>query len=152
MRGLTLLCAGAIAAAAGGAAVASARPLAHSASSATVELRQTSDGMILVDPAGYTLYGFTPDKRKHDSCITISGCAEDWPPDVVSGSPIAGPGLKQSKLSTITLPEGAHQVTYYGHALYHDMGASGPGQTEDVGSSEFGGRWYALNAKGKKIF
>jgi predicted lipoprotein with Yx(FWY)xxD motif len=151
MRALRLLCAGAVAVAAGGAAVASARPIARSASASTVELRETSVGMVLVDPGGFTLYGFTLDKRKHDSCVAISGCAEDWPPDVISGSPIAGPGLNQSKLSTITLPDGAHQVTYYGHALYHDLGASEPGDTRDVGSSEFGGKWYALTARGKKV-
>ncbi len=151
MRSVRMLCAGAVVVVAGGAAIASAHPSTRTAGTATVELRQTSLGMILVNSSGFTLYEFSIDKKKHDNCVSISECPEVWPPLLVSGAPTAGPGIKQSKLSTITLPGGAQQVTYYKHPLYRYSRDVNPGETSYVGANEFGGIWYAINAKGRTV-
>ncbi len=63
----------------------------------------------------------------------------------------AGAGVEAAKLSTITLPGGAHQVTYNGHPLYTYTGDAMPGETGYVGADEFGGHWYAQNAKAKPV-
>ena len=80
----------ALASAASAATVASAQrnlPPAHSSNAATVRLRHTNLGSILVSSSGRTLYEFTRDHANKNSCVTISGCAETWPPLKTSGRP-----------------------------------------------------------------
>jgi predicted lipoprotein with Yx(FWY)xxD motif len=126
-------------------------PTAGAADFFTVQLHKTKLGKVLSTAAGFTLYEFTKDSSKKSACAKISGCLEAWPADQVSGKPNAGPGLKASLLSTIKLPSGGEQVTYAGHPLYIYAGDSGPGQTSYVGAKQFGGTWYALNAKGHAV-
>jgi predicted lipoprotein with Yx(FWY)xxD motif len=123
---------------------------AHSSATATVALRHTSLGSILVDSSGATVYEFTRDRGDKDSCMSVSGCTAIWPPLRASGRPVAGAGVKASLLSTITLPGGAKQVTYAGHPLYLYKGGA-PGDTDYVGVSSFGGSWDALSASGTAI-
>ncbi len=127
------------------------RPTARRAQSATVELRETSLGTILVSSSGFTLFEFTKDKRTKEKCVTITGCPEVWPPLEVTGAPTAGVGVNAALLSTITLPGGERQVTYKGHPLYMYSRDIGPGETSYVGAFEFGGYWYALKAKGQAV-
>lgn len=150
-RARALLLAATAAAAMGATAAAQARRHHGRAATATVGLRQTGLGPILVDGAGFTLFEFTRDRKNQNACMAISGCSSVWPALAVTGSPSAGPGVEASKLSTITLPGGSRQVTYRGHPLYTYSFDTGPGETGYVGASEFGGRWYTLNAKGKAI-
>lgn len=146
------LLAGAALAALALAAIATAHTLrARAAAGATVELRETALGKVLVNSAGFTVFEFTKDKKNKDACVTISGCTEVWPPLEVTGTPTAGTGVNGKMLKTIKLPSGASQVTYDGRPLYLYVGDSGPGETSYVGAKEFGGTWYALNAKGKKV-
>jgi predicted lipoprotein with Yx(FWY)xxD motif len=118
------------------------------ASAATVALRSTSLGRILVNGRGHTLYAFTKDGRNKDRCVTTEGCTSAWPLLTVKGKPHAGAGVKGSKLSTITVAGGSHQVTYAGHPLYTYVSDSGPGETSYVGVSQFGGKWLAVQASG----
>ncbi len=154
MKSSRMLFAGALIAAMSCVPIANASahpPVAHRAQTATVDLRETSLGEILVTASGFTLFEFTKDRKDQDNCVKISGCPEVWPPLLVTGAPTAGAGLRASRLSTITLSSGASQVTYYGHPLYMYVGDHGPGETSYVGAHEFGGNWYALNAKGHKV-
>jgi predicted lipoprotein with Yx(FWY)xxD motif len=122
-------------------------PAAHSSHTATVQLRHTSLGSILVSSSGHTLYEFTKDHANKNSCAAISGCSEIWPSLKASGRPTAGPGIKASLLSTTS----GNQVTYSGHPLYTYSGDSGPGKTSYVGAKSFGGTWYAINATGGTV-
>jgi predicted lipoprotein with Yx(FWY)xxD motif len=115
----------------------------------TVELHKTKLGKILVNSAGSLLYEFSKDHPKQDACVEISGCSSTWVPLSVQGAPSAGTGVRASLLSTINLPEGVNQVTYAGHPLY--IYASAPKLISYVGVKEFGGFWYAVNAKGKPV-
>lgn len=135
----------------GSSGVPSSAPTAHASRVAKVGLRHTSIGTILVSASGHTLYQFTKDRPKSDSCAKISGCSEIWPALTTSGRPSAGPGVKASLLSTITLRGGAKQVTYAGHALYLYSADSGPGETSYVGEMQFGGTWYAINSAGHTV-
>jgi len=135
----------AVAAAAGGA------PTAHAARAAKVELRKTSAGRILVTSSGFTLYRFSKDATKKDTCLKVSGCAENWPPLKTKGTPVAGHGVKASLLGTIRLPSGAKQVTYAGHPLYTYAQASERGETVYIGAEQFGGIWYAVNSAGHNV-
>lgn len=131
------------------ATVASAHPsipTAHASRTATVALRHTSLGSILVSSSGRTLYEFTRDRADKNSCAAISGCSAVWPSLKASGRPTAGPGVKASLLSS-----SGKQVTYAGHPLYTYSGGYGPGETSYVGAKQFGGTWYAINASGGAV-
>jgi predicted lipoprotein with Yx(FWY)xxD motif len=121
------------------------RPTARSSRSATVQLRHTRLGSILVNSSGRTLYEFTRDHSGRSSCTSISGCSEIWP-SLKSSRPTAGPGIRSSLLSSH-----GGQVTYAGHPLYTYSGDSGAGQTSYVGVRQFGGTWYAINASGATV-
>lgn len=143
----------ALASAASAATVASAQrslPPAHSSRAATVRLRHTNLGSILVSSSGRTLYEFTRDHPSKSSCAAISGCSETWPSLKTSGRPTAGSGIRATLLSSIR-SAGGKQVTYAGHPLYTYSGDSGPGETSYVGEKQFGGTWYAINASGHTV-
>jgi predicted lipoprotein with Yx(FWY)xxD motif len=140
-----MLLAGAIATAASCVAIASAQ-----ASTTVVELRMTSLGPILTEGSGFTLYEFSLDKRRHDNCGPIMGCYETWHPLIANEGVMAGPGLKATKLGTIPLYLG-QQVTYYGHPLYTYTGDPLAGETNGAGIFQFGGFWWGVNHKGKKV-
>jgi len=140
----------ALASAASAATVASAQrnlPTAHRSRAATVQLRHTALGSILVSSSGRTLYEFSRDRAGRSSCAGISGCSALWPSLKASGRPTAGPGIRASLLSSI----GGGQVAYAGHPLYTYSGDTGPGQTSYVGVKQFGGTWYAINASGGTV-
>jgi predicted lipoprotein with Yx(FWY)xxD motif len=118
---------------------------------ATIALRKTRKGMLLVNARGFTLYAFSKDKTRQDRCIKIHGCTSFWPIVRTHGRPRAGRGVKRSKLGTIKLPNGKVQVTYAGHALYTYSGDFSPGSTSYVGKSQFGGRWRGVRASGALV-
>ncbi|MGH2833090.1 MAG: COG4315 family predicted lipoprotein [Solirubrobacteraceae bacterium] len=114
-----------------------------------MELHKTKLGKILVNASGSILYEFTKDHPKKDVCMTISGCSATWVPLQVEGKPSAGAGVKASLLSTIALSGGITQVTYAGHPLY--IYAAAPKLLSYIGVKQFGGKWYAINAKGHTV-
>jgi predicted lipoprotein with Yx(FWY)xxD motif len=133
---------------------AAAVPIASASAAgapAKVSLHKSSLGMILVNGRGHTLYAFTRDGKNKDRCVTTSGCTSTWPPMTSAGKPTAGPGVKSSKLSTIKLSNGSHQVTYAGHPLYTYVADSSAGETDYVGARQFGGTWQAVNAAGGPV-
>ena len=121
---------------------ASAGPTA----SASVQLRSTGLGPVLVDARGLTLYLYTPDGTGASTCY--GGCATAWPPLLAHGTPVAGKGLKGSLLGTTKRTDGTLQVTYAGHPLYLFAKDVKPGDTT---GQAVGGVWYALSATGAKV-
>jgi len=139
------LAAAALAGAHGGA------PNASTARAAKVLLRNTELGTLLTNASGFTLYEFTRDHRNQDTCQKIRECKSEWPALKTTGKPVAGPGVRASLLGTITLPGGAKQVTYAGHALYIYSGDPGPAVTSYIGTKVFGGLWEGINAAGHAV-
>ncbi len=117
----------------------------------TVRLEQTGIGKILVDRSGFTLYLFTRDRRDRDRCLNVSDCLNTWPALTTEHRPIAGPNVKRSLLGTIKLRGDTMQVTYAGHPLYTYAEDFSPGSTLNVGTKEYGGLWYAVNAAGRAV-
>jgi predicted lipoprotein with Yx(FWY)xxD motif len=127
-----------------------ARGATHeSASSASVSLRTTKLGAILVNAKGRTLYLFTKDKGAKSSCSGM--CAKYWPPAVARAKPTAGAGIKQALLGTTTRSDGTRQLTYNHHPLYGFALDKQAGQVNGQGSTGFGGRWWALSARGAAV-
>jgi predicted lipoprotein with Yx(FWY)xxD motif len=115
---------------------------------ATVSVRKTKLGTILVDRQGRSLYLFLKDK--HDKSACAGSCAKFWPPLLTNGKPRAGKGV-QSKLLGTTVRKSGSQVTYDGHPLYLYAGDKKAGQTSGQGSTTFGALWYVLAPSGHEI-
>ena len=126
-------------------------PVALSATrtNATVSLRTTKLGQVLVNASGHTLYLFAKDANGKSACS--GSCAADWPPLLSHGKPSAGSGVKASLLGTTSRKNGSLQVTYNKHPLYTYTDDKQPGQTSGEGSSAFGAKWYAVSARGTAI-
>jgi predicted lipoprotein with Yx(FWY)xxD motif len=158
IRHVTATAAGALAAAVAIAALAapagaSTTPAAHIARAQTqkIQLRHTSLGNVIVDSSGFTLYRFSKDSGKQNTCLKTSECSTTWPALETSGQPTVGPGLKASLVSTISLPGGKRQVTYAGHPLYRYAAGTERGETSYAGVKQFGGTWYAVSASGGNV-
>jgi predicted lipoprotein with Yx(FWY)xxD motif len=117
--------------------------------SATVSLRKTKLGPILVNSRGRTLYLFAKDRSGKSACS--GSCARFWPPLFSQSKPTAGPGVKPSLIGTTRRSNGSRQVTYNRHPLYTYALDKRAGQTNGQGNSVFGAKWYAVSAKGTAV-
>jgi predicted lipoprotein with Yx(FWY)xxD motif len=116
---------------------------------ATVSLRKTNLGMILVNSKGRTLYLFAKDTSGKSACT--SRCAQYWPPLRSQGKPTAGPGVKASLVGQMKRTDGSMQVTYNKHPLYTFALDKQAGQANGEASSNFGAKWYAVSASGTAV-
>jgi predicted lipoprotein with Yx(FWY)xxD motif len=108
-------------------------------------LRDSQFGPVLFDGHNRALYLFTRDPRRKTRCY--GACADAWPPFYAKGRPRAGRGVDRDLLGTIERRDGRRQVTYKGQALYFYVDdPRGQVLCNDV--VEFGGTWYAVDAKG----
>jgi predicted lipoprotein with Yx(FWY)xxD motif len=127
-----------------------AKPASNSSdATASVALRKTDLGRILVDGKGQTLYLFEKDKGTSSACD--GACAGAWPPLTTTGTPSAGTGVIASKLGTTKRADGSTEVTYNGHPLYTYAGDGAPGQTSGQGLDDYGAEWYVLSRSGKTV-
>jgi predicted lipoprotein with Yx(FWY)xxD motif len=124
---------------------------AHAARAQMISLRHTSLGKVLVESSGFTVYRFSKDTGKKNTCLTTKECSTTWPALTTSGRPTAGPGVSASLLSTITLSNGTHQVTYAGHPLYRYSLAGEKAETGYAGVRQFGGTWFAVSSSGATV-
>jgi predicted lipoprotein with Yx(FWY)xxD motif len=116
---------------------------------ATIAVRTTPLGRILVDGRGMTLYLFEKDTGMKSTCDGT--CAKFWPPVTTTGAAKAGSGLDAGKLGTTARTDGATEVTYNGHPLYYYAGDKQPGDTTGQGLNAFGALWYVLSPAGKEV-
>jgi predicted lipoprotein with Yx(FWY)xxD motif len=116
---------------------------------ATLSLRQTKLGSILVNAQGRTLYLFARDRSGSSTCIGT--CAKFWPPLLTRSKPTAGPGLTPRLVGITTRANGSVQVTYNRHPLYTFALDKAPGQTNGQGKAGFGARWFAVSARGTPV-
>jgi predicted lipoprotein with Yx(FWY)xxD motif len=116
---------------------------------ATVNVRSTGLGKILVDSRGRSLYLFEKDTGPKSTCF--SACASAWPPFRTNGKPMAGTGVKASLLGTTTRSDGNAEVTYNGYPLYYYAGDQKAGDTNGQDLNQFGAPWYVVSPAGNKI-
>jgi predicted lipoprotein with Yx(FWY)xxD motif len=110
-----------------------------------VTLRDSQFGPVLFDGRRRALYLFTRDPRDRTRCY--GACADAWPPFYAKGRPRAGRGVDRDLLGTIKRRDGRRQVTYKGQALYFYVDDP-VGQVLCNDVLEFGGTWFAVDAKG----
>jgi predicted lipoprotein with Yx(FWY)xxD motif len=102
---------------------------------ATVGVRATTLGSVLVDARGRTLYVF-------DSGACTGSCAAMWPPFLTTGMPVG-----VAKLGTKKLAGGKLQVTFAGKPLYFYASDTKAGQISGAAVPH----WFALAPTGAKL-
>jgi predicted lipoprotein with Yx(FWY)xxD motif len=90
---------------------------------------------------------FASDTPTKSTCT--GSCLSFWPP--LDGKATAGSGVTASQLGTITGTNGAAQVTYAGHPLYHYAADKKPGDIKGQGSNQSGALWWILTPSGAPI-
>jgi predicted lipoprotein with Yx(FWY)xxD motif len=124
----------------------------HSTSSTAVKTRKIKGlGVVLVNPAGRTLYVFMKDAHRHVTCT--GQCASFWPPLKwkSSGKPKAGGAAKTALLGLDKNPAGGKVVTYNHWPLYTFVNDTAAGQAKGWNTTLNGGKWYVISASGKVV-
>jgi predicted lipoprotein with Yx(FWY)xxD motif len=116
---------------------------------ATVVLRKTKLGPILVNARAHTIYLFAKDQKGKSACS--ASCARFWPPLLTKAKPTAGAGVNAALLGTTKRSSGELQVTYNKHPLYTFLLDKRAGQTNGEANLAFGAKWYAVSAKGAAV-
>jgi predicted lipoprotein with Yx(FWY)xxD motif len=119
--------------------------------------------------AGFTVYLLTADSPPSFGCTTTvqqlppgpiactgpEGGQSEWPAVTTTGTPVAGPGVKQRLLGMVFRSDlGADQVTYAGHPLYlFDMSAGQiTGEVwDEPGLPPWHGLWYVVSPEGNPV-
>jgi predicted lipoprotein with Yx(FWY)xxD motif len=122
---------------------------AFGSTDATVSLRATSLGKVLIANNGHTLYLFTADKSGKSVCK--GQCASFWPPLISATRPTAGAGAHASLLGRTRRADGRMQVTYAGHPVYFFSADKKAGTVNGEGIVHFGGSWWVVSAKGTAV-
>ena len=95
-----------------------------------------SNGNILADAEGNTLYFFAPDVKGESQCE--GECIANWPV-FFSEDVEAGNGLDVANVGTITRADGSSQTTYRGWPLYY---FANDNQAGDVNGDGINGVWF----------
>jgi predicted lipoprotein with Yx(FWY)xxD motif len=146
---------------------------ATTADPTTISVSNSSFGKILVVGSGqykgFTTYLLTSDNPPSFGCTTTvqqlppgplacsgpEGGQSEWPAVTTTGTPVAGPGVKQSLLGMVFRSDlGADQVTYAGHPLYlFDTSANSvTGEAwNEPGLPPWHGVWYVVSPTGAPV-
>jgi len=103
-------------------------------------------GQFLVDDKGMTLYLLTKDTPNTPTCY--DKCAQNWPPLLTTGNPMAGDGVDATLLGTTARTDGSMQVTYNGWPLYH---YSKDEKAGDTLGQLVGDVWYVISPAGEEV-
>ena len=103
-------------------------------------------GAFLVDADGMTLYIFLNDEPDKSNCY--DACAQNWPPLLSDGAPVAGEGVDGALLGTTERSDGGVQVTYKGWPLYYFAADAVAGDTNGQGIKD---AWYVVGPDGEAI-
>jgi predicted lipoprotein with Yx(FWY)xxD motif len=103
-------------------------------------------GTILVDENGMSLYMFMNDSPGTSNCY--DQCADNWPPLLTDGEPIAADGVDASLLGVTERSDGSIQVTYNGWPLYYWVKDTSAG---DITGQGVGDVWYVVDRVGEIV-
>jgi len=116
---------------------------------ATVEVSESADfGQILVNGEGTSLYLFTNDTQDSGTSTCADDCLAKWPALLSDGDPVAGEGVDETLLGTITRDDGTTQVTYNGWPLYYYAEDTAAGDTNGQGVGDV---WFLVTPAGEAV-
>ena len=111
-----------------------------------IKARSSPFGTMLWGPGPQAVYIFQRDGRNLSRCY--GECARLWPPVYTTGRPVAGRGIRQSRLGTTRRRDGRRQVTYAGKPLYYYVNER-PGQVLCHRVNLNGGLWWVVGPNGR---
>lgn len=105
--------------------------------------------LYLVDASGAALY-FLAEPASGQACDSV--CEDAWPPVLANDAEAAaGEGVDAGMVGSTRRPDGAHHVTYAGHALYRYAGDAGAGRNSGHGVSDRWGQWSLITPHGERV-
>ena len=108
-------------------------------------VQRSNLGWVLAEASGIVVYRYGDD-TKGGSPTCTGACAVLWP--AVTGTPMAGPAdTLPGTLGTITMANGAKQITYDGYPLYTLKGAK-PLSTKGNGIE---GKWHVIKLSASDV-
>jgi predicted lipoprotein with Yx(FWY)xxD motif len=108
-------------------------------------VERSKAGWVLAEASGFVVYTYGGDTKGGSPTCTGS-CAALWP--AVTGLPQAGPAdTLPGTLGTVTMANGAKQITYNGYPLYTLKGA-GALSTKGNGME---GKWHVIKLSAKDV-
>jgi predicted lipoprotein with Yx(FWY)xxD motif len=120
---------------------------AFAAQGVELQVSNQGPGDHLTDAQGMSVYLFEGDGKLESTCY--DACAKAWPPLMTNGETAAGKGVDKSMLGTLMRKDGATQLAYNGHPLYHFVRDKQPGDMKGQGIKGFGAEWYLVSPEGK---
>ena len=118
------------------------------AGTVAVKMVSTSNGTVLANADGLTLYWFANDTSSQSNCN--GACTSYWPPVLGTAVAAAGTSLPDG-FGTIKRANGQTQATYDGHPLYTYAGDTAAGQVNGNGLNASGGLWWAITPSGAEL-
>ena len=116
-------------------------------SQAGVTVQVSSQGTIS-DGSGKTLYRYAADGvETHGRVVSrcYDSCAQEWPPVLTKGRPVAGAGAQASLVGVTARGDGTAQATYNGWPLYYSSKDAKAGDANGVDTND---QWATLGANG----
>jgi predicted lipoprotein with Yx(FWY)xxD motif len=102
---------------------------------------------MLFDARKQAIYIWEVEESSRAECY--GDCAEDWPPVLTDGTPVAEARVDEDLLGTTTRRDGSVQVTYGGHPLYY-YAHEGPGEVKCHDVATHGGLWWVVQPDGER--
>ena len=111
------------------------------------------DGTLISGADNRTLYVFKADEKSTSGHAKTStcygGCANVWPPVIVSGTPAVAGKANASLIGVTTRHDGTKQVTYNGLPLYYYAADTKAGQATGNHLKDGFGLWVGVLPTGK---
>jgi predicted lipoprotein with Yx(FWY)xxD motif len=124
-------------------AVGTSAAATHQSTAGQVKVAKVGKlGSILVTSKGFALYEWNQEKKHQIKCT--GACATTWPPLLVPAHATLAKHIRgaMGTFGVIMRPDGTHQLTYQGKALYTYQGDTKPGEALCQGSEG----WYVFSA------
>ncbi len=102
-------------------------------------------GPMLFDSYNQAIYIWQLEDSSTAECY--GDCAEEWPPVLTDGAPIATADVNSELLGTTKRTDGTTQVTYNGHPLYY-YAHEKAGEVECHNIRTHGGIWWVIQPNG----
>jgi predicted lipoprotein with Yx(FWY)xxD motif len=102
---------------------------------------------MLFDDRMQAIYLFDKETTAVPGCY--GACADEWPPVLTDGEPVAAGAVRADLLGIAARTDGTTQVTYAGHPLYYYV-AEGLGEVKCHNVRQFGGLWLVVGPDGNR--
>jgi predicted lipoprotein with Yx(FWY)xxD motif len=106
-------------------------------------------GVVTTDGNGRIVYQFDEDSTQPPASTCVAAdCLQAWEPILMPQQGVSGLGVDEAQVGTTIRPDGAKQVTLYGHPIYLHKGETGG--LANSGANGADGVWWAINPYGAK--